>query len=183
MTAFTLAVLLGAADIHVTYSGVPPAAVRDLETAVQIWERCIESKSQIRIHARWIPRGPTGYAFVRKTRDEPHLPIKGVYYPTALANALAGRRDGPQDDANIFLSGKTNWYFDSERPIEADQTDFINVAVHEIGHVLGVYSGTFIPWEGEPVATLGLPNPYDSFFSYTFPMDHRGPVLRVHWKR
>ena len=97
-----------------------------------------------------------------------------MLYPTALSNALVGKRlNGDEDDINIFLSARTNWYFDAPERIAPDQIDFINVAVHEIAHGLGITTTSFVPWDGSGNATIGLPNPFVDFFEYTFPT----PVL------
>ncbi len=163
-----LALQTGSAQIDVSYDGVPEMAQRDFEAAAQIWETCLVSDAPIRIHVSWIPRGPTGFATQRLVRNQPHLPEQDVWYPTALANALDGVRDSDADDMNIFLSARANWYYASATPIAEDETDFINVAVHEIAHGLGISSSAFIPWQGEPIASLDQPNEYVNFFDYTF---------------
>ena len=156
------------ATISATYDGAPEAVQSGFEAAMAIWSRCLVTEAPIAIHVSWIERGPTGFAFPNAVRNEAHLPVKDVWYPTALANALAGARASEADDMNIFLSGATNWYFGGDEEIAADQTDFINVALHEIAHGLGVSSATFIPWEGGGSASIGLPNAFVSYFDYTF---------------
>lgn len=168
------------AQIDVTYDGVPEAAQTDFEIAADIWAECLVTPVPIRIHLAWIERGPTGFATQRLVRNEPHLPVAGVWYPTALANALAGTRDSDADDMNIFLSQRTNWYFTSAEPIADDQTDFINVAVHEIAHGLGISSAAFIPWQGEPIASLGLPNEYVNYFDYTFDLHAQDGMMYLY---
>lgn len=168
LSALILSTALQGADVTVSYDGVPEAAQADFERAAVIWENCLVSDTDIRVHVSWIPRGPTGFATQRLVRNAAHLPVQNVWYPSALANALAGTRDQNGDDMNIFLSARTNWYFSSDTPIADDQTDFINVAIHEIAHGLGISSSAFIPWQGEPIASLDRPNDYVNFFDYTF---------------
>ena len=155
--------------IITTYSeDVPPEARADFDTAADIWESCLVSAAPIHIHLTWIPRGPTGFATMNGARNESHLPVANVWYPTALSNALAGARQSDADDMNIFLSARTNWYYASDAPIADEQTDFINVALHEIAHGLGISSGSFVPWQGEPIGAIGLPNEWVDYFDYTF---------------
>ncbi|MEM9739165.1 MAG: hypothetical protein AAF829_04790 [Pseudomonadota bacterium] len=155
--------------ILTTYSPDVPAEARvDFETAARIWERCLVTPAPIHIHLTWIPRGPTGFATMNGARNQPHLPVADVWYPTALSHALAGTRLNPADDMNIFLSARTNWYYSSDAPIAEDETDFINVAMHEIAHGLGISSASFVPWQGEPIGALGLPNEWVNYFDYTF---------------
>jgi len=166
------------ADIETTYTGVPEEAQEDFEAAADIWDACLATELPIKIHVTWIERGPTGFAYQNVTRNEEVLPVKDAWYPSALANELRGHRIDDTDDINIFLSGRTNWYYDSETPIGEDQTDFINVAVHEIAHGLGISSATFIPWQGDPIATIGQPNDFVNYFDYTFDLhDQDGTPL------
>ena len=65
------------------------------------------------------------------------------------------------------MSLKTNWHYEGES-IQAEQTDYINVAVHEIAHGLGISSGSFIPWHGEKIGSIGMPNEYINFFQLSF---------------
>lgn len=161
-------------SISTSYNGVPEPAQMAFEAATEIWSDCLVSDAPIKINVKWIERGPTGFAIPNAARNLPHLPVENALYPTALSNALAGTRlNGEEDDINIFLSARTKWYFDGPERIAPDQIDFINVAVHEIAHGLGITTTSFVPWDGSGNATLGLPNPFVDFFEYTFPT----PVL------
>ena len=159
------------APITASYKGVPEDAQVAFQEAVDIWSACLVSDVPIKIHLEWIPRGPTGFATPHSHRNEPHLPVADVWYPAALSNALRGARKDDLDDMNIFLSARANWYYGPVGGIAEDQIDFVNVAVHEIAHGLGLSSTTFTPWDGEGgrKSTLGTPNPFVTFFNYTFP--------------
>ena len=158
--------------ITATFKNVPPVAQAAFNQAVEIWERCLDTRAEIKINVRGIERGPTGFAIPRMVRNEPFLPLAETWYPSALANALRGKRDNEDDDMNIFLSLRPNWFYatktDPDKTIAPDQVDYVNVALHEIAHGLGISSGSFIPWQGEPIASIGYPNEYLNFFEYTF---------------
>lgn len=156
------------ASIDVTYQNVPEAAQADFETATMIWEGCLVSEAPIRIHVRWTQGGPTGFAFHASVRNKRYLPKRKAWYPTALASALRGQRITETDDINIFFRDKDNWHFASNDPITDGDVDFINVAVHEIAHGLGISSGSFIPWQGERIAQIGYPNEFLDYFQWTF---------------
>ncbi len=156
------------ATITATYSDAPAPAMASFEEAMDIWSRCLETDAPIKIHVQWIQRGPTGFALPNGVRNLPHLPVADVWYPTALANALAGARANDSDDMNIFLSDNVNWHYGDDQSIAPDQVDFVNVALHEIAHGIGVSSATFVPWDGNGEASIGLPNPFVDFFTYTF---------------
>ncbi len=160
-------------DFAITYQDqVPQEARTGFQAAADIWSGCLASEVPIRIHVVWIDRGPSGFAQTRHVRGADHLPVKNADYPASLANALAGVRDGDKDDMNLFFSARVAWYFGPEDGIGDEEKDFINVALHEIAHGLGIESATYIPWEGEPIASLGLPNPWSNYFTLTF---ERGP--------
>ena len=157
----------GAANITTTYVNLPNDAQQAFAKAEEIWEQCLRTDADIKIRVTGIERGPTGFALPRGVRNLPHLPIQNTWYPTALANALDGKRDSDQDDMNIFMSLKTNWYY-GMGAITPEQTDYVNVAIHEIAHGLGISSGSFIPWQGEKIGQIGLPNDYVNFFQLSF---------------
>lgn len=176
LIAIAFVTFMAAADSHptkiiVSFDGVPETAQRDFQIAAKNWERCLITKAPIKIRVAWIKRGPTGFAFPRVVRNKDHLPVKDSWYPSALASALAGKRDSDLDDMNIFLSARTQWYYTTPETIGAGQTDYINVAMHEIAHGLGISSAGFIPFRGEPIGSIGFPNEYINYFSYSFPVD------------
>ncbi|MEM6914524.1 MAG: hypothetical protein AAF511_11170, partial [Pseudomonadota bacterium] len=122
----------------------------------------------VHLHVRWIPNGPTGFAYHALIRNKRYLPKRDVWYPTALAGALYGQRVADTDDINIFLRSDVDWHFSGDGQITDDKIDFINVAVHEIAHGLGVSSGSFVPWQGNRIAQIGYPNEFLDFFEWTF---------------
>ena len=156
-----------------SYDAVPESAQRQFEHASRIWERYLDTDVPIRVRVSWVERGPTAFALPRGVRNAAHLPVANAWYPSALANTLAGERDSEQDDINIFFLARKNWYYGGDTPIAAEQMDFLSVALHEIAHGLGMSSGTFVPWEGDAGASLGLPNDFVSFFALSFTL---GPL-------
>jgi hypothetical protein len=157
------------AEINVRYHHLPDSAMQGFNQAVQIWQNCLISPAPIKISVTGIEREPTGFAVPRLVRNQDHLPKPDTYYPSALSNAMSGKRDNEYDDMHIFMSLRTNWFY-AGHEIATDQTDFINVALHEIAHGLGISSGSFIPWQGEKIASIGLPNDYINYFQYSFPL-------------
>ena len=159
--------LTNAAIITTTYVNLPQQAQSAFARAEVIWEQCLVTNAEIKIRVTGIERGPTGFALPRGVRNLPHLPFADTWYPTALANALNGKRDNDLDDMNIFMSLRTNWYYEGD-VIQPEQTDYVNVAIHEIAHGLGISSGSFIPWQGEKIGQIGLPNEYVNYFQLSF---------------
>lgn len=177
-----------AKEIKVDFHQVPQQARTDFYKATDIIEQCIDIQVPIKIKVMWSTQGPTGFAVYRPTKNQPDFFIKNAWYPAALAHQLRGLRDSTLDDMNLFFAANTDWYFNnSTSPIKPTQTDFINVALHEILHGLGLSSATFIETNVDskmvanaenntqqqannksPIGNIGLPNEYINFFNYSF---------------
>lgn len=167
-------------NIKVDFQQVPQQARSDFFKATEIIEQCLDIRTPITIKVSWIPRGPTGFAVYRPIKNQSDFLIKNAWYPAALAHQLRGQRDSALDDMNLFFSAKTNWYFSNNqsRSINSDETDFINVALHEILHGLGVSSATYVEWQDETTqsnseakpakGSVGLPNEFINYFSFSF---------------
>ncbi|NNU16105.1 hypothetical protein HK107_07195 [Parvularcula sp. ZS-1/3] len=158
-------------DIELSFDGLSEDGQVDFEKAAMVWERCLVSEAPIRIRVSKIDRGPTGFAYQNVVRNKRYLPVKDAWYPTALASALRGKRVSDEDDINIFIKeemGDETRHYSRNDPIPEDGVDMINVALHEIGHGLGLSSATFVPWEGEPLGAIGRPNGFVNYFNYSF---------------
>jgi hypothetical protein len=73
---------------------------------------------------------------------------------TANAKALGLLTNYTGIDATINFNSLTTWDFNHGATIAAGSYDFVGVAAHEIGHVLGFYSGVDSTINGDP---NGLP--------------------------
>lgn len=159
------------AQIEVSYEGISDLGQQDFAIAAETWERCLISSAPIHITVTGIERGPTGFAYQNVVRNQRYLPKRDAWYPTALAGAIRGRRVTDQADIHIFLReemGEERRHYSANDPIEEGSVDFINVSLHEIAHGLGISSGSFVPWQGEPLGSIGLPNDYVNYFDYAF---------------
>ena len=177
-----------AKNIKVDFHQVPQQARNDFYQATNIIEQCVDVSVPIKIKVVWIPKGPTGFAVYRPTKNQAEFLIKNAWYPSALAHQLRGQRDSNLDDMNLFFSAQTKWYFknsfdnNTASDIKANETDFINVALHEILHGLGLSSATYVEWQKEKhkyrhdkpknkeqkLGAIGLPNEYINYFTYSF---------------
>ncbi len=124
-----------------------PADARNaFEFATDIWSSFVGSQVAIEVDACWadLPSGVLGAAGpLGFWRDFDGAPGAGIWFPNALANALAGR-DLDQNTSDIratFAASGIDWYFPTDGNVGADQYDFATVILHEIGHGLG-FSGS-----------------------------------------
>ena len=127
--------------------------------AANLWGAALQSGVTIRIDASFdpdscSPAGATlGFAGPTTIHSNfPNAPRANVFYPQALANALAGS-DLAGSDADIESSFNSNldnncigngttWYYGLDGNPSGNQLDFLSTATHEIAHGLGFASFT-----------------------------------------
>ncbi len=149
--ATTRVVTRGSAQFVVDYSGFTVEAQQAFQAAVDIWSNHLTSSVPIRVRATFAPLGPgvLGSAGPRLRRNFVNAPIQDVFYPFALADALAGVDLDPPDPQTgevthdivaTFNSTNSNFYFglDGNPPGgPGGQFDFKTIVLHELGHGLG----------------------------------------------
>ncbi len=119
------------------------------ETAARIWGSWIGSDVEIRVNAQFNDQGncttlgSTGAANV--WRDFPNAPHPGTWYPSALADALAGYDLLPiQPDMNSTFNSRIDtaacsgsFYYGLDGAAVGSQLDLLVVVLHETAHGLG----------------------------------------------
>jgi hypothetical protein len=163
--AQALVALPATAKINVTYIGFSAPAKAAFQAAVNIWQTQIHSTVPIDVTADWSnltaqfndpnilgAAGPTDFV-----KNFTNAPVQEIYYPVALANAIAGSDQlpanvcSPSDPSNASgaeISASFNsvpgapWYYGTDGHPLATQVDLESVVLHELGHGLG-FVGTF----------------------------------------
>ena len=124
---------------------VPAVAQAALRFAADVWGAHLDSPEPVVVDVDW------------RDRDDPRLLASagpstlfrdfaggrpGVWYPVALAEAIAGRGLNDADDADIriVVNSEADWYFGTDAAPPRGQTDLVTVALHELGHGLGFIS-------------------------------------------
>lgn len=161
---------VNAASINVTYTNFPNDAKAAFQAAVDVWQSLLISKVSIKITANWdgISSNTLATSGAKKVyKNFANAPIKDVWYPSALAEAIAGvNLNGTEADIAITVNKNISWSFDTDGTRQAFKYDLKTVILHEIAHGLGFTTSMKLAGTNETQAQWGiegLPLIYDVF--------------------
>lgn len=150
---FTVKSFSQTASFNITYTNFSPQAQQAFDKAADNWANVLVSSVPIKINAYFVNGtgfGFLGVAITNGVRNFPNAPLQNTWYPASLADALAGTDLQPNEtDIDIYLDSTANWYFGVDGNPSGGTYDFIDVAMHEIGHGLGFYSAANLNQQGE----------------------------------
>ena len=102
-----------------------------------------------------------------------NAPLTDVFYPSALANSIAGTDlDPASNDIRVTVNSAPDdpaydigdWYYGLDGNAPSDKIDLLDVLLHEIGHGLGMATWCDLPNGQEVLATGGAkPDVYSTF--------------------
>ncbi len=151
----------------------PPAAAETaLEYAAGLWGTWISSPVTITVSACWTTLSDDVLGTGKPTQYVQNFagaPLVNTYYPIALASALSVQnlRSGSMDIVLQF-NQNVGWSFETQRlHTPAAGSDFVTVALHELGHGLG-FAGNMVQeynvgFCGNSPSSIYCPTPYDWF--------------------
>ena len=134
----------------------PPDAMTAMNTAALIWSTLLNGRQRVDVNACWYSTlGPGILGSARAIAWDKNFfnaPVGDTWYPVALANQLANSDWDPgRPEIKAQFSAAFNWYLGIDGlvpeapadPSDPDslRSDFLSVAMHEIGHGLG-FSGS-----------------------------------------
>lgn len=130
-------------SINVTYDESVGTNKQDaFDYAVGIWEAVLPFTVDIEIEVKFesLPGNTVGRANTSFTyAPGPGWAFPETRSPIALANTLHGADLFPDNsDIRISFDDETDWYFGTDMETPSGETDFVSVALHEIGHGLGI---------------------------------------------
>lgn len=155
--------------IETTYVDFPVQAKSAFEEAVSIWESYIVSPQKIKIEAKWTSLSGTTLAQSGATkifRNFPSAPLKDVWYPVALAEAISGQNLNTDEfEITVSVNRNLNWSFELDGTPQSNRFDMVSVVLHEIAHGFGFNASfklTEDGFSGEWGQTL-VPYVFDTF--------------------
>ena len=152
----------------VNYTNFPEAAKSAFNQAVSIWANLYPSAVPITIDASWANLGPGVLGSARPGRffaDFAGTPDRTLWYPSALANALAGKDLDPANAEIVARFSSNNaWYLGTDGLPPAGRYDLETAVLHEIGHGLGFLStDSYDAISGVGLFQDDMPTPFDAF--------------------
>jgi len=152
---------------QVTYKNFPDWAKKDFQAAVDIWSANFNSSVPISIEATW--GRSTSYGVLGSARPGNYFsgfdgaPDQSLWYPSALANALAGKDLDPENPEMVIqVNSMATWDTRNDGTPRGNEYDLESVFLHEMAHGLGFLStdsyDTFFGY-----GTIEQPTPYDAY--------------------
>jgi hypothetical protein len=159
--------LEAASRFDVTYNNFPQWAKNEVQDALEIWATNFKSSVAITVDATWerskssevLGSANSGSYF----SSFPGAPDPGLWYVSALANALSGRDlDKNNPEIIIQVNSEAPWNSRGDGAPNQTEYDLRSVMLHEVGHGLGFSSNdTYESFYG--VGTLSRPTSFDAY--------------------
>ena len=131
--------------INVNYINFPDWAKKELQNAVDIWAANFQSKVVITIDATWSTS--QSISVLGSARPGGYFagfsgaPDSSLWYPSALANALAGKDlDLRNAEMVIKINSRGSWNRRGDAAPTTREYDLKSVFIHEMAHGLGFLS-------------------------------------------
>jgi len=152
---------------QVTYKNFPEWAKKDFQAAVDIWGANFTSSVPISIEASW--GRSSSFGVLGSARPGNYFagfdgaPDQSLWYPSALANALANKDLDPENpEMLIQVNSSAIWDTRNDGAPRGNEYDLESVFLHEMAHGLGFLStdsyDTFFGY-----GTIEQPTPYDAY--------------------
>jgi hypothetical protein len=151
----------------VNFKNFPEWAKKDFQAAVDIWAANFSSDAPITIDASWGRSASIGVLGSARPGNYysgfDGAPDQSLWYPSALANALAGKDLDPQTPEMVIqVNSVANWNTRNDGAPRANEYDLQSVFLHEMGHGLGFLStDSFDQFFG--YGTIEQPTPYNAY--------------------
>lgn len=155
------------AKFIVKYNDFPEWTKIQVQAAIDTWAENFDSKVPIYIDATW--GRSSSFSILGSARPGSYFanfsgaPDASLWYPSALANALAGKDlDGDNPEMVITVNSLANWYRGNSAVPGKSEYDLQSVILHEMAHGLGFLStDSYDNFFG--YGSIDQPTPYDAY--------------------
>mgnify|MGYP000482238219 CR=1 FL=1 len=156
-------------QFNITYNSVPENEKPAIEAAVNIWAQYWKSSVPVNVSATFGRSASSGVLAsatpVKYFRNFTGTPDKDLYYPSAMANAIAGKdldTRNPELEIHINSVMASALYLGTDGNCPAESYDLESIILHEMGHGLGFLSNdSYDPAFG--YGSIDQPTPYDAY--------------------
>jgi hypothetical protein len=152
---------------EVTYNNFPEWAKKEVQESLDIWAANFKSSVPITVEATWERSKSEGILGSARGGSYfssfPGAPDPGLWYVSALANALSGKDlDKNNPEIIIQVNSDASWNSRGDAKPTRSEYDLKSVFLHEVGHGLGFSSNDSYD-EVFGVGTLSMPTPFDAY--------------------
>jgi hypothetical protein len=151
----------------VTYSNFPDWAKKEVQASLDVWAANFRSSVAITVDATW--ERSKSESILGSARGGSYFssftgaPDPGLWYVSALANALAGKDlDRNNPEIIIQVNSEAPWNSRGDGKPTRGEYDLKSVFLHEVGHGLGFSSNDSYELVFG-VGTLSNPTPFDAY--------------------
>ncbi|MTA72140.1 MAG: fibronectin [Actinobacteria bacterium] len=159
---------------NVKYSNFPMWAKNDVQAAIDIWASNFPSTVPINVEASWGRVNSIGLlgsaSAVNFYSGFSGAPDPALWYPSALANALAGKDlDKSKPEIIIQVNSSAQWNSRGDGKPTKSEFDLESVFLHELAHGLGFASNSAYGLTSDAnnnyvaVGSLEQPTPFDAY--------------------
>ena len=155
----------------VDYKNFPEWAKNQVQIAIDLWAVNFDSKVPVNVEATW-SRSSSADILGSARPDRYYAKFAGapdssLWYPSALANAIAGKDlDVENPEIIIQINSEAEWDLDGLGKPTRFEYDLKSVMIHELAHGLGFLSTStylFDRTKGQNVGILTQPTPFDAY--------------------
>jgi len=151
----------------VKYNNFPEWAKKEVQAAIDVWSANFKSPVVVSVDASW--GRSSSWGVLGSARPGSFFsafsgaPDPSLWYPSALANALAGKDlDKANPEIVIQVNSAASWNTRGDGLPTGNEYDLQSVFLHEIGHGLGFLSNdAYDPFFG--LGSLDQPTPFDAY--------------------